>query len=74
MDRDAVVGLLEGYAAGIAAPVEETTRVPGSRLGASGFVVATDRGAWSARAVVIATGACDTAGGACLGARRSTPR
>jgi putative flavoprotein involved in K+ transport len=59
MGRDEVVGLLEEYAAAIAAPVEEGTTVVSVRPAEDGFRVETDRGAWRARAVVVATGACD---------------
>jgi putative flavoprotein involved in K+ transport len=60
MDRDAVVTLLEAYARASAAPVEAGTRVErvSGRQG-GGFRIDTDRGGWAARAVVIATGACD---------------
>jgi putative flavoprotein involved in K+ transport len=59
MDRDSVVGMLEAYARAHAAPILEMTRV--RRLSAYGwtFRAGTDRGELSARAVVIATGACD---------------
>ena len=58
MHRDAVIELLSGYARATAAPVVEQARV--SRLSAHGqaFLVTTDVGCWSARAVVVATGAC----------------
>ncbi len=59
MGRDVVVELLEGYAAAIAAPVEEGTAVLSVRPAEDGFAVETDRGAWRARAVVVAMGACD---------------
>ena len=58
MHRDAVIELLSGYARATAAPVVEQARV--SRLSAHGqaFLATTDVGCWSARAVVVATGAC----------------
>jgi putative flavoprotein involved in K+ transport len=61
MHRDAVVALLDRYRRRIAAPVEERTRVLRLAQEADGFAVATDRGAWRARAVVVANGACDGA-------------
>jgi putative flavoprotein involved in K+ transport len=59
MGRAEVVDLLQDYAAAIAAPVEEGTTVVSVRPAEGGFAVETDRGAWRARAVVVATGACD---------------
>jgi putative flavoprotein involved in K+ transport len=61
MHRDAVVGMLQAYRQAIGAPVEERTRVLRVAREADGFAVTTDRGRWAARAVVIATGACDAA-------------
>ena len=59
MGRDAVVGLLEGYAArDRRAGVRGDPGASGSAPRRRTFHVATDRGRWSARAVVIATGAC----------------
>jgi putative flavoprotein involved in K+ transport len=59
MDRDALVSLLEGYARASAAPVHEMTRVIRVRGDACGFRIATTGGAWAARTVVVATGACE---------------
>jgi putative flavoprotein involved in K+ transport len=59
MGRAEVVDLLQDYAAAIGAPVEERTAVVSVRPAEEGFAVETDRGAWRARAVVVATGACD---------------
>jgi putative flavoprotein involved in K+ transport len=55
------VAFLERYAKAIAAPVRSHTRVTSVRPAGDGYVVLTDRGAWRARAVVLATGACNVA-------------
>ncbi len=61
MDRTGVVGFIEDYAARIAAPVETRTRVTAvSRLG-DGYRVATDKGPWTCRNLVLASGACNRA-------------
>lgn len=61
MTMPEVIAHLEGYAASFAPPLELDTRVLSVRRGASGrYEVHTERGAWRARAVVIATGHCDT--------------
>jgi len=54
-----VVGFLERYARSFAAPVEESTTVLAVEAGAGVYRVTTDRGAWEAPSVVIATGHCD---------------
>ena len=54
-----VAELLAGYAARIGAPVRAGTRVTALRNSGSGYEVLTDQGAWDARSVVIATGACN---------------
>lgn len=59
LHKDAVTTLLETYAAAHSAPVLPDTRVLGVTRNGSGYRVDTDRGAWQARAVVLATGACD---------------
>jgi putative flavoprotein involved in K+ transport len=61
MGRAEVVALLERYARCGAAPVVAGTRVVAVRAEAGGYRVETDRGAWRARAVVVATGACGQA-------------
>jgi putative flavoprotein involved in K+ transport len=61
LDRAAVVALLEAYARAGAAPVATRTRVEHVAAARFGYRIATDRGKWTARAVVIATGACDEA-------------
>ena len=50
---------LDAYAHAGCAPVETGTTVLAVRRGLSGYCVETNRGAWAARAVVIATGHCD---------------
>jgi putative flavoprotein involved in K+ transport len=54
-----VVALMEGYARTIGAPVQTHTRVTSLRRTDTGYRVGTDRGDWQARAVVIASGACN---------------
>src|SRR5262249_60649919 len=57
-----VVAFLDRYASVISAPVETRTTVRSvSAADGGGFVVATDRGSWRSRAVVLATGACNVA-------------
>lgn len=53
------VGFLRDYARAIAAPVRTQTRVTSVRVEGSGYQVITDRGTWQARAVVLASGACN---------------
>ncbi len=54
-----VVRYLEDYARASSAPVEEGAAVRTVRRTPCGYRVETSRGAWEARAVVIATGQCD---------------
>jgi len=54
-----VVRFIEGYAKAISAPVETNTRVTSVRGTDTGFLVRTDRGDWTCRVVVIASGACN---------------
>ncbi|MEO4042053.1 NAD(P)-binding domain-containing protein [Hoeflea sp. CAU 1731] len=54
-----VVRLLEDYRQAFAAPVMSNTRVTRLCTSTGGYRIATDRGEWFARTVVIATGACD---------------
>jgi putative flavoprotein involved in K+ transport len=56
-----VIGFMERYARVIAAPVETHSRVTSVRPVESGYHVATTRGDWHCRAVVLATGACNIA-------------
>ncbi|SNS60342.1 flavin-containing monooxygenase [Tropicimonas sediminicola] len=59
MHKDEVVGMLNRYARSFAAPVEEFTDVEGICRTADGFCVVTRTDLWTARSVVVATGACD---------------
>ena len=56
-----VVDLLADYAVSVDAPVHAGVTVTSVRPAADGFTVATDQGAWQARSVVLATGACNVA-------------
>jgi putative flavoprotein involved in K+ transport len=56
-----VAGQLRGYAAAFGAPVQTGTTVRSVRPSTGGFTVETDRGTWSSRDVVVATGWCDVA-------------
>jgi putative flavoprotein involved in K+ transport len=55
-----VIGFINDYAEAISAPVETNTRVTSLRRTDRGYLVKTDRGCWQGRAVVIASGACNT--------------
>jgi putative flavoprotein involved in K+ transport len=55
------IAFLAHYARRIAAPVETHTRVTSVRRAETGYLVATTRGDWHCRAVVLATGACNIA-------------
>ena len=57
----AVAGLLDRYAASFAAPVLAHTPVRALAAVDGGYRAETDAGAWTARAVVVATGACHRA-------------
>jgi putative flavoprotein involved in K+ transport len=57
-DMAETIRFLEGYAEVSAAPVRTHTTVTSVRPGGDGYEVVTDRGTWSCRTVVIATGAC----------------
>ena len=59
MSMGEVVHYLERYAESFNAPVESGTRVTRVVATDGGFRITSDRGEWSARAVVIATGYCD---------------
>jgi putative flavoprotein involved in K+ transport len=56
LDRDGVVSFLEDYARSFHAPVVEDTTVHAARPAGAGWIVETDRGAWEAGEVVVATG------------------
>jgi putative flavoprotein involved in K+ transport len=59
MTADDVVAYLDGYARSFDAPIEAETTVEVVERVGDRFVVATDRGAWTADRVVVATGHCD---------------
>jgi putative flavoprotein involved in K+ transport len=54
-----LIAFFERYAASSSAPVLTDTTVQSVERSGNGFHVATDRGAWSASSVVVATGYCD---------------
>jgi putative flavoprotein involved in K+ transport len=56
-----VVQLIDEYAKVTAAPVQTGTTVTSVRPDDSGYLVCTDQGTWQARAVVLASGACNVA-------------
>lgn len=56
-----VIDFLVRYAGVIAAPVETHTCVISLSAADGGFMVATEKGVWRCRAVVLATGACNVA-------------
>jgi putative flavoprotein involved in K+ transport len=60
MTMPEVVSFLDRYARSFSAPVEEGRSVLKLEAAGAGYRVTTDRGAWEAPAVVIATGHCDT--------------
>ncbi|RUW29435.1 NAD(P)-binding domain-containing protein, partial [Mesorhizobium sp. M1E.F.Ca.ET.041.01.1.1] len=59
MDKHAFVASLEAHAGRWQAPVECGIEVFSSRRTGDGFALETSAGAWSAKAVVVATGHCD---------------
>ncbi len=56
-----VIAFLDLYADVISAPVQTNTNVTSVSMAENGFVVATDRGDWRCRTLVLATGACNVA-------------
>ncbi|HUR72818.1 MAG TPA: NAD(P)-binding domain-containing protein, partial [Sporichthya sp.] len=54
-----VADMITGYGKAGGAPVVTNTTVTAVRPAAPGFVVDTDQGSWQARAVVLASGACN---------------
>ncbi len=56
-----LIRFLDDYADFCDAPVLTNTTVTSVRRGGAGYRVATNRGCWKARAVVLATGACNEA-------------
>jgi putative flavoprotein involved in K+ transport len=55
------VEFLSGYAGSISAPAETHTQVLGVRADQNEYLVATNRGDWRCRSLVIASGACNIA-------------
>lgn len=58
-DMAGTIAFLERYAAVISAPVRTHTTVTSVRSTDGGYAVTTDRGTWTTRTVVIASGACN---------------
>ena len=56
-----VVGFIQDYAKAISAPVKTATTVASVCADGAGYLVATNRGGWRCRAVVVASGACNIA-------------
>jgi putative flavoprotein involved in K+ transport len=56
-----VIEFIDAYARVISAPVEAQTNVTSVRPTDTGYLVATSRGDWQCRTVVLATGACNIA-------------
>ena len=54
-----VIAFIDQYAKVISAPLRTHTTVTSVSRGDAGYLVATDRGDWQARTVVLATGACN---------------
>ncbi len=61
MTSPEVVGLIDDYAKVVDAPVRAHTTVTSVRPDDGGFLVQTDQERWQARAVVLASGACNVA-------------
>ena len=61
MDMAELVDFMERYATYTNAPIRTQTTVTSVRRNDRGYRVATNRGAWQARAVIIASGACNVA-------------
>ena len=59
MTMPEVVSFISGYADAIRAPVETAVCAKSVRPDADGYAVATTRGEWRARGVVLASGACN---------------
>src|SRR5690606_29783750 len=57
MRMSEVIEFIDGYARAVSAPVRTMTTVSSVRASADGYDVISDRGRWSCRAVVIASGA-----------------
>src|SRR5689334_23248523 len=61
MTMPEVIGFIDGYAAAVGAPVVAGTTVTSVRPLDGGYRVTTDRGAWDAPAVMLASGGCTRA-------------
>ena len=61
MSMPDVVEFIDAYAETINAPVKSHTTVTSVQPFSDGYRVTTNRGTWTARAVIIASGACNTA-------------
>jgi putative flavoprotein involved in K+ transport len=58
MSRPETIAFLDAYARRFAAPVEEESEVRALRRNDAAYLLETGRGAWQARAVILATGHC----------------
>jgi len=56
-----VIDFIDRYAEAIAAPVQTDTKVTSVQRSDDGYRIATDRGEWRCRTVVLASGACNVA-------------
>jgi putative flavoprotein involved in K+ transport len=61
MSMPEVISFIETYASTVSAPVRTGTPVTTVRATSDGYLVTTADGGWSARTVVLATGACNVA-------------
>lgn len=61
MSMGETIAMFDRYAVQVAAPVEPHTTVLSVKAGDGGYVVHTNRGTWSCRTLVIASGACNLA-------------
>jgi putative flavoprotein involved in K+ transport len=61
MNMDEIIDFISAYAEKNQAPVHTGTTVLGVEPHTSGYTITTDRGDWQARAVVLASGACNEA-------------
>ncbi len=59
MSMPEIIDYLEGYARSFQPPVEQSATVLALETDGDGYRVTTDRGTWSSKNVVIATGYCD---------------
>jgi putative flavoprotein involved in K+ transport len=59
MNAGEIAGFIRDYASAISAPVQPDTTVTAVRATDRGYNVVTDRGTWTCRCVVLASGACN---------------